>query len=201
MSGYNNHGTKNGTLTYSSDSARYAVCSNFNGTDSYIEAEPLPAETKTISVWLKTSWALPPSGIRIAIHDKNSGLAIGWTTSTLITKAGTSNGSTCNSSGKYIANQWNHIVVVKTGDNTRNIYINGELMTTAINNYWGADLNKLDIGIRHYNGGYTGYWDGQLSDFRAYATALSADDIKELYNTAASLANNGTLFAYDFVEV
>lgn len=200
-SGYQYNGNATTGLVASEDTARYKYCLQFNGTDSYIEAEPLPAETKTISVWLKTSWVFPPSGIRIAIHDKNSGLAIGWTTYALITRAAASgNGSTCNPTGTYVANKWNHIVVVKTGDTTRNIYINGQLMNTAVNNWWGADLNKLDIGIRHYNGGYSGYFDGQLSDFRAYATALTEADVKELYNTAASLSNNGTLFAYEYVE-
>ena len=42
---------------------------------------------------------------------------------------------------------------------------------------------------------------GNLSDFRLYATALSADDVLELYNTAASLSQNGTLFTNELIEV
>ena len=193
VSGYKYNGIKTGTFAYDVDTARYSVSTKFNGTNTYIEADPLPAETKTISVWLKTSWAYPPSGYRLAVHDKNTGLAIGWTTGLLIANCGTTNGSTCAPTGKYIANQWNHVVIVKTGATTRDIYVNGEKMTTAVNNYWGADQNTLNIGNRHYSGTYAAYWDGQMSDFRAYATALSADDILELYNTVASVANNGTL--------
>lgn len=195
VSGYKYNGVKNGTFAYDVDTARYTVSTKFNGTNTYIEADPLPAETKTISVWLKTTWAYPPSDYRLAVHDKNTGLAIGWTGNSqqLITKVGTTNGSAGSTTGKYIANQWNHVVVVKTGDNTRDVYINGEPIITSISNYWGGDLNKLNIGTRHYNGSYSAYWDGQMSDFRAYATALSADDIKELYDTVASVSNTGVL--------
>lgn len=33
-----------------------------------------------------------------------------------------------------------------------------------------------------------------------YATALSADDIKELYNTSAYVLDNGTLLTYNLEE-
>ena len=45
---------------------------------------------------------------------------------------------------------------------------------------------------------YSSDWpiNGYISDLRIYATALSPDDILELYHTSASLADNGTLMAY-----
>ena len=49
-----------------------------------------------------------------------------------------------------------------------------------------------------------GFWGptfkGHLSDFRIYATALSAEDIKELYNTSAYVSDNGTLLTYSVEE-
>lgn len=39
-----------------------------------------------------------------------------------------------------------------------------------------------------------------VSDFRMYATALSAEDIKELYNTSAYVSDNGTLLTYSVEE-
>lgn len=39
-----------------------------------------------------------------------------------------------------------------------------------------------------------------LSDFRMYATALSAEDVKELYNTSLIVDNEGTVSAYELIE-
>lgn len=203
-SGYGHHGSKIGELTVSNNSARSSLSTVFNGVDSFIEAEPLPLETKTISIWLKTSWSKPSSGYRLAVHDKNTGLAIGFSSSGMfITYVGSGNGGLGSQiailSMNYVANQWNHIVIVKTGDTTRDIYVNGVKKTPSGANYWGGDLNKLNIGARHLNS-YSAYFDGQMSDFRAYTTALSADDILELYQVGASIDKNGNMFTYEFKE-
>lgn len=202
-SGNKHHGTKNGNMSISYNSARYDISTVFDGTSSYIESDPLPAETKTISIWLKTSW-VSSSGYRLAVHDKNTGLAIGWSSNQLITYVGTSNGGSGSridiTTTNYTANQWNHIVVVKTGSNTRNVYVNGVLATPSSVNYWSGDLTKLNIGARHISGNYAAYFNGQLSDFRAYATALSAEDVLELYNVGAKVANDGTVLGYKMKE-
>ncbi len=202
-SGYGNHGTSNGNISLSYNSARYDISTVFDGTSAYIEADPLPPETKTISIWVKTSYVTAPS-YQLVVHDKNTGLGIGWASNQLITYVGTSNGSTGSridiTTTNYTANQWNHIVVVKTGDKTRDVYVNGILATPSSVNYWAGDLVKLNIGNRHMNGSYSAYFKGQLSDFRAYATALSEDDILSLYNVCARVANSGAIMGYQMKE-
>lgn len=42
--------------------------------------------------------------------------------------------------------------------------------------------------------------EAYISDLRFYTTALSVSDIKELYQTSASIDNNGVLMAYNFNE-
>jgi hypothetical protein len=39
-----------------------------------------------------------------------------------------------------------------------------------------------------------------MSDFRIYATSLSAEDVKELYNTSTIICDNGTVMAYSLEE-
>lgn len=44
------------------------------------------------------------------------------------------------------------------------------------------------------------YWDGNISDVRIYATALSAEDIKNLYNSPISVSNQHQTMAFEFKE-
>lgn len=202
-SGYEYHGEKNGNIGISTNSGRYSYSSSFNGVDSFIESDPLPAETATISIWVKTSW-VSSSGYMVAVHDKQTGLAIGWSSSQLITYVGSANGGSGSridmTTTNYTANKWNHIVVVKTSETTRNVYVNGVLATPSSVNYWGGDLNKLNIGCRYRSGSYNSFFNGQLSDFRAYATQLSADDVLALCKIGAKVSNTNALLGYEMKE-
>lgn len=71
--------------------------------------------------------------------------------------------------------------------------------------YGTSDRTNTGQFIGVYNSGFVGWRDSQqyggcLSDFRIYATALTADQVKQLYEAPISLANNGTLFANEFNE-
>ena len=202
-SGYGNNGTPIGSFSVDKNTPKYNVSTVFNGNNNIIKANYLPEETKTISIWLKTIWD-SASGYQLAVHDKKSGLAIGFAGTQLITYIGSTNGgsgSRIGISNKYIANRWNHIVVIKTGDTTRDVYINGELITPSGGNWWGGDLEELNIGGRHINGSYSAFFNGLLSDFRAYATALSAEDVKSLYNNSAYIDNQGNIYGAVYEEV
>lgn len=203
-SGYNNNGTITGNLTAITPSPRYNCAIQFPG-NSLIESEPLPAETQTISAWIKWNSIPNASGqYSLALHDKNSGLAIGVYNggSTLISYIGTGNGGTGSQiSCSLTTNTWYHIVVIKTGSTTRDVYINGIKATASGSNYWGGDLNKFNIGCRHIGGVYSAYLNGQIVDVRIYATALTAAQVKELYNTSMSIDSSGNIHAREVSEL
>ena len=96
---------------------------------------------------------------------------------------------------------WTHVVFTKSGT-TMKLYKNGELYSTTT--FTGtmptfSDGNGLGIGCFHYTGDiYPAY--GSVSDFRIYATALSADDVKALYNVSARIDKAGGIHAFEFTE-
>lgn len=204
-SGYGNHGTKHGNITMSSNTMRHSASTVFDGSTAYIEAPSLPSETKTISVWVKTSWVT--TGVyRHIMFDKQTGLSLAWGAAggNFITYIGPSAGGSGSCidirTTTYTANQWNHIVVIKTGDTTRDVYVNGIKAVPAANNWWSGDQNTLNIGCRHSSGAYRDYFDGHIADFRAYVTQLSPDDILTLYHTGARVADNGAMTGYEMKE-
>ena len=99
-------------------------------------------------------------------------------------------------------NEWRHITFTKNGT-AINVYENGVVKVSAT--FGGtlptySDGAGIGIGAFHYSGGNIYPYYGNISDFRIYATALSADDIKELYQSSAFVTNNGSIMCYDFIE-
>ena len=99
-------------------------------------------------------------------------------------------------------------MVTGTFDKTNvKIYIDGVLKgTTATGSTNGIKYNTSNVLLigAEVSGGQTpasNTFVGNMSDVRVYATALSADDIMELYHTSASIDNKGNLHTYEVVEV
>lgn len=195
-SGYCNNGTAHGDLTMDPSTPRYSISTAFNGTE-YITANTLNGEVRTISAWFKTTKNKTTSQFICASSKDN--LCISLYNGTIISYFGTSPGvgSKCTLGNEYKENDWNHVVVVYTGVNTRDVYCNGVKLTPTTNDYWSA-ASGLFISCRNTSGTLPFY--GNISDVRIYATALSEDDIKELYHTSASVDNHGNMFAYEYIE-
>ena len=88
------------------------------------------------------------------------------------------------------ANQWSHIVFVfKNSTGTKLIYINGENHT----NTSGPNKTSTPKGIPDTVIIGNGNYEGGLCDYREYATALSADDVKSLYQNCATIDPDGTI--------
>ena len=205
-SGYQNNGTIFRALNCIGDSPRYKISTHF--TSSIPSRIMLPSDMsclsgnneQTLSCWVR-SYGLG-SGMT------QSGLiSLGYGNTLFLGTSGyyyrIDNGSSLGSIG---ANQnphdgnW-HLVTATYKSGVASIYIDGILKNSVscifsnryINiggNCIGTEVNNSPI----YN------LNGDISDIRMYATALSADDIKELYNTSAYVSDNGTLLTYSAEE-
>lgn len=90
-----------------------------------------------------------------------------------------------------------HIAIVYNGT-TRKVYANGSAYNTS-----NVTLNSFNIKyILMGNGGNDPRYDKCISivDYRIYATALSAEDIKNLYNSPISVSKQHQTMAFEFKE-
>ena len=197
VSGNGNNGTKNGTLTNSSNTSRNSICTTF-ASGSHIAATINPtgyANSYTFSWWGKYTnysghmmWGFA-NGNRLNLYMSSGNFY--WNT-------GDGNNNPFNvSAATYGDGNWHHFAISGDGTTTK-LYIDGEFKANA-KTYKGVTGTSL-----YFNGwdSSTSYnFSGSLSDFRLYSTVLSADDIKELYQSASSIDKNGNLFGYEFVEI
>jgi hypothetical protein len=79
---------------------------------------------------------------------------------------------------------------------TLTLYVNGSQRAQVATNGTIYLNNTLNIGGRQNTAGY----NGSISDFRIYATALSADDILTMYKNSGIIDNKGNVYAYEFKE-
>ena len=198
ISGYEYNGVRDEALSLSADSPVYSLSTAFDATkNNYIKIDTNKwmsqgMEEMTINVWVK-----PTAAFSKFFSCTESG---GWNT-----EGGNSgylrfpvnvytNAEKTSVAYKYDSkellisaipqNEWTMVSLVydKTGTKT---YINGELHHTYSNVSYGIHYNKnarLFLGCDAATANpTTPYYTGQMSDFRIYVTALSAEEIKELY--------------------
>lgn len=94
-------------------------------------------------------------------------------------------------------NTWHHYVITGNGSATK-LYVDGVLYGTA-KTYRAIGGSSLQISGWPNDSNYR-IPGMKMSDFRIYATPLSAEDVKELYNTSAIVCDNGTVMAYSLEE-
>lgn len=209
-SGYNNHG-ENTRCIASSDSARYKVSTAFDGS-SYItlhnDSFPVILSNDfTLSMWIysdddgdRSLW-LGNYGI------SNGGNFFGFEkTASNGVRFWWNNGSPDKNFATYVTKSeaWVLLTLVKEG-NVVKIYKNGVLSATNTSDlYVSASLSSTATTFRlGADGRITGntLFKGSMSDVRIYCTALSAEDIKALYETSISVDDKGNFHTYEISEV
>lgn len=96
----------------------------------------------------------------------------------------------------YSDSKWHHFAVTGDGTTTK-LYIDGVFRSNS-KTYKGITgtilvLNGWDTGTSYKVNGY-------MSDYRLYSTVLTADDIKELYNTPANINRHSVMTQGEYVE-
>ena len=189
-SGFCNNGTRTGTFTWTSDTPKYQISTKFN--TNYIERDNLINNPSSTAFWIK----FDSLSNQIVFVDYNTVASLGIYNNNLLIGYGADCKLTY---PKTIINTdiWYHICIVKASNSAAQFYLNGNLQTPgSTSDYWTKVGTISQIGARSTN--Y--YFKGNLSDFRIYATALSADDVRALYENSAYIASDGTSYAYEFVE-
>ena len=206
-SGYGNHGTAVGNITFETNTQRYCVDTYFPS-GSYIRVnnrpiQCLPKDAITVNIWTNTTtWGNPCSctegggwnfensnGIQFPVYISGVGYKVA------------NSGIPSNN----LNNSWHMITGTMDKDNIK-IYIDGILKSTTINgstNGIGYANNYLFLNAEAQGDSTTpasASRVGSLSDFRIYATALTAQQILDLYKNEVSIDNKENIYARELVE-
>ena len=207
-SGFCNNGTRTGTFTWTSDTPKYNVSQYFNGS-SYILTDSgtfswFGFDKCTVAVWMKptstpSSWA-GTFGIAHNNSAGNKSFVIGNYGGTFTVQSANGNWVNIQSSTLPV-NEWHHCVATLDGT-TIKMYFDGELVNTYTTS-WGSTTVASDTRVQVGNDlpGSDEIYQGYYSDARIYATALSADDVKSLYQNSAYIDSSGNVYGAVHTEV
>lgn len=200
-SGYGHYGLGMGTLTALTISPRFNKGIKFDNANKHIVIPTLPTagfgDSYTFAWWgTRSAQNVMYWGYADGIRLNGMYNGIYWNTGdgseNPLYKPGTTTAVTAPA-----LNTWAHWVM--TGDGTKcRVYQNGVLWAEA------KTYKSISGTLLIINGWNTlaNYSSSNLSiaDFRIYATALSAEDVKELYESSAAIDNKANGYAREFVE-
>lgn len=180
-----NHGsvTLATTPTWSNDTAVGYGSMEFNGTTNFIKIPKYKqGNDATISMWVKGTVT---TGNYILLGSYNS-IAVGfWDRRIIGVTTGIGSSPTGDLGTKFINGEWNHIVVKRESNGNMKYFCNGILLSNTTSEVWTlTDSDYAYIGRRGEGSpGNAYYWNGKIADVQIFATALSDDDIYNLYTS------------------
>ena len=203
VSGFGNNGyfhDESSGVEFAPNSPRYDGCYKFLSKHYLIGNSPWRKETYlsefTLSFWLNqedgsgdystffNSWGYGSDGLWLGMNVEGKGA---WAFRNVSPCYATTTPFVCTH------NEWYHFVYVFINGNV-GWYVNGNAQTwTKYNDTTMHILDYFILGDNYSGTTWNTTFIGKISDFRWYATALTAEDIKELYNTPITITNNGTL--------
>lgn len=201
-SGYCNNGSVSGDILWDTNTPRYKGAYDFNGT-GYIYNDNLNLTTSafTISFWIKIPSAITHQHFDFATFNSwaSEGIGIYWDVSGQKTSSGSVFGKDANGDKIHVAvqckgklNEWTHFAITWDGTKVYR-YSNGIKFSESDFNAVSVYHPRLWLGNSTFGDRTLENSESCMSDFRFYATALSDSDILELYQSSASVDNNGNL--------
>jgi len=200
--GRGNDATCSGSITTETGSPRNTRAFKF--IDSSYLQYTLPAGISqcTLAFWIKPTGTNAYAAVDIAKNSPSGNLWLSVNTES--SKVWAYWGGTYNKvSGSLTAGTWYHVAMTFNAGISQ-WYVNGVAAGSAVD--FSAKGTAWPSGTRSIGDSYTGTsWSGtpfagSISDWRFYTTILTADQIKELYNTPISVANTGTCLSEQFTE-
>lgn len=208
-SGYRRNGTKSGTITWDIDSPRYTTSYKWPAATSAANRIISPncrfdGKGITMAVWVKFTGTTAGGGAyHMPLESSSPGYYEMSVASNGILRAGIYVNGTryvenCSNPSMYDG-KWHHIAM--TYDGTKicryvdaKAYVQTNITGTANGLEQAFYLGSYGTNTSYYN---NNIWE---SDARVYTTALSAEDIAELYHSAVIVDNTGKNYAYEYFE-
>ncbi|TSC52476.1 MAG: Uncharacterized protein LiPW41_246 [Parcubacteria group bacterium LiPW_41] len=194
MTGNRNNTNFSGSIVRATTTCKIGNCVGLDGaSDSYISSSNnmSPTSSQTYSIWIKpnvlsglvgiftTHNYVLTSNIGINLTNDRLSISIGYTD-------GTREFSTKLSNFLLSTNSWTHVVLIYNAtDNSVSFYVNGTYDSRwALAKTVKFTSEKVLFGQWSYV--YLGNYrfNGSIDDARIYNRALSADEVKQLYNSA-----------------
>lgn len=207
-SGYSNNGAIGGNLQIINNSPRGDYSAKFSGAE-YINLgrDPMITDAITVSLWCYLDdWSKFNNTMRI-ISCTESG---GWNFENIGYFICYANSKYNNAIGDFSkATPGWHLLTGTWDGKQAKVYLDGILQGasgTLASHYpiTYNSTNSIFIGAEAAGSATTPggpYFKGNISDVRIYATALSDEDILELYNAPIAIDNKQQIFSYEFKEV
>lgn len=193
VSGNGNTAIQVGTLTFNNDSPRYNKSTQFNGA-SLINTSvgAVLASSKDFTI---NGWFYHTSGTNYYASAESYNTSVCLENNRFLVYS--SGGSAYVGNWSATNNVWQMLTLIHDSvAKTLTLFVNGIQTAQVVTDGTIYSNNTLNIGGRQDSADYV----GSISDFRIYATALSIDDIKELYQTSGLIDNNNNIYAYEFTE-
>jgi len=206
-SGYCNNGTRTGTFSWTSDTPKYQVSTKIAAASTGIKTSNFyVGDIWSMSMWFKYP-SQDSSGWKALVILNNNGGDADLQFGNYINCS--SNTIQYSANGKYTTGvtftygKWHHIVNTYDGT-TLKCYLDGVYKTSVTP---GQTLSRSNLGIGFkssavdFSSVSSSFTNGFLSDVRVYATALSASDVKSLYQNSAYIDSSGNVYGAVHSEV